>query len=64
VRGLDSLPRRTAEFVKPIECALVAKLPEGPDWTHEIKLDGYRVIVVRTSSETILYSRNNKNFNK
>ncbi len=47
-----------------MECALVPKLPEGPQWTYEVKLDGYRSIGVRTSRETILYSRNGKNFNK
>ena len=47
-----------------MECALVSELPEGPVWTYEVKLDGYRAIGVRTSSETILYSRNHKNFNK
>jgi ATP-dependent DNA ligase len=58
------LPKRKAEFIEPMECALVPKLPEGPDWTYEVKLDGYRAIGIRTSSETILYSRNHKNFNK
>jgi ATP-dependent DNA ligase len=47
-----------------MECALVPTLPEGSDWTYEVKLDGYRAIGVRTSNETILYSRNHKNFNK
>jgi bifunctional non-homologous end joining protein LigD len=47
-----------------MECALVSRLPEGPHWTYEVKLDGYRAIAVRTSRETILYSRNGKNFNK
>jgi len=46
-----------------MECALVSDLPEGSDWSYEVKLDGYRAIGVRTS-ETILYSRNHKNFNK
>jgi bifunctional non-homologous end joining protein LigD len=47
-----------------MECALVARLPEGSDWTYEVKLDGYRAIGVKTSRETILYSRNGKDFNK
>src|SRR5258708_36421877 len=63
-KKLPSLPRRKAEFVEPMECALVSKLPEGSEWTYEVKLDGYRAIGVRTSSEAILYSRNHKNFNK
>jgi hypothetical protein len=40
------------------------ELPEGSEWVYELKLDGYRAIGVRTSRETILYSRNHKNFNK
>jgi bifunctional non-homologous end joining protein LigD len=47
-----------------MECALVSKLPDGPDWTFEVKLDGYRAIGVKTSREAILYSRNGKDFNK
>jgi ATP-dependent DNA ligase len=47
-----------------MECALVPTLPEGPEWTHEVKLDGYRAIGVKSRRETVLYSRNHKNFNK
>jgi ATP-dependent DNA ligase len=45
----ESLPKRPAEFIEPMECALVSKLPDGPDWTYEVKLDGYRSIGVKTS---------------
>jgi len=57
-------PRRKAEFIEPMECALVSELPEGSDWTYEVKFDGYRAIGVKTSSNPILYSRNHKSFNK
>jgi bifunctional non-homologous end joining protein LigD len=60
---LSSLPHRKAEFIEPMECALVSSLPEGPQWTYEAKLDGYRSIGVK-GREKILYSRNHKNFNK
>jgi ATP-dependent DNA ligase len=30
-------------WVKPQLAALVKEAPEGPDWLHEIKLDGYRM---------------------
>ena len=30
-------------WVKPQLAALVKKTPDGPDWLHEIKLDGYRM---------------------
>jgi ATP-dependent DNA ligase len=61
---LLSVPKTRAEFIEPMECALVSTLPEGSDWTYEVKLDGYRAIGVKSSRDTILYSRNGKNFNK
>src|SRR5438445_5794554 len=30
-------------WVKPQLAALVKEAPDGPDWLHEIKLDGYRM---------------------
>jgi len=60
IGNLMSLAKREAEFIEPMECALVSNLPEGSQWTYEVKLDGYRAIGVRTSSETVLYSRNHK----
>ena len=30
-------------WVKPQLAALVKRAPDGPDWLHEIKLDGYRM---------------------
>ena len=30
-------------WVKPQLAALVKQAPDGPDWLHEIKLDGYRM---------------------
>jgi DNA ligase D-like protein (predicted ligase) len=65
VKGKDtSLPARKAEFVEPMDCLHVTKLPDGPDWTYEVKLDGYRAIGVKSSREVVLYSRNGTNFNK
>ena len=31
------------DFIHPQLCDLAARPPEGPDWVHEIKFDGYRV---------------------
>src|SRR4051794_29736998 len=33
----------TAAWIKPELAALVKDAPDGPDWLHEIKLDGYRM---------------------
>lgn len=38
----------------------MAKLPEGPQWVYEIKLDGYRAEAVRSSDGIAFYSRNGK----
>jgi ATP-dependent DNA ligase len=55
------LPERKADFIERMEWALVSRLPEGPQWEYEVKLDGYRVVAVKSSREVILYSRNRKN---
>ncbi|MBB5346186.1 bifunctional non-homologous end joining protein LigD [Edaphobacter lichenicola] len=47
-----------------MECLPVTKIPEGPEWTYEIKLDGYRLEVVRTGGETTLYSRRRNVLNR
>jgi ATP-dependent DNA ligase len=44
-------------FIESMECLPVSTLPEGPEWTYEIKLDGYRLEVVKNRGETALYSR-------
>src|ERR1700722_9843413 len=51
------VPPKQAGFIETMDCLPVAKLPEGPEWTYEIKLDGYRLEVVRTAGKTTLYSR-------
>ncbi len=35
----NSLPKREADFIEPMECALVSTLPNGSDWTYEVKLE-------------------------
>jgi len=34
------------------------KVPAGPDWIHEIKHDGYRLIVQREGKRVRLLTRN------
>jgi hypothetical protein len=51
-------------FIETMDCLPVSKLPEGPKWTYEIKLDGYRLEVVRRGRETTLYSRRQNVVNK
>jgi ATP-dependent DNA ligase len=45
------------KFIESMECLPVAKLPEGPQWSYEVKLDGYRLEALKEAKETRLYSR-------
>ena len=64
MRSLRSLPSREAGFIEPMECLAVAKLPDGPEWVYEIKLDGYRALAFNSSGKLALYSRNRKSFQR
>jgi len=55
-------PRKPASFVEPMECLVVAKLPEGSQWLWELKLDGYRAIAAKSGEKVRLFSRNQKPF--
>jgi bifunctional non-homologous end joining protein LigD len=44
-------------FIETMDCLGVKVLPEGPGWSYEIKLDGYRVEAVHSGKQTTLYSR-------
>ncbi|MFO0614150.1 MAG: DNA ligase D [Polyangiaceae bacterium] len=51
------------KFVPPELAALVRSAPEGDEWLHEIKLDGYRVVAhVIPHSSARLFTRSGKDW--
>jgi len=50
--------RLPAGFIIRARPVIASTSPIGPDWVHEIKHDGYRLIVWRDGSIVRLYSRN------
>jgi DNA ligase D-like protein (predicted ligase) len=59
--ALTSIP---IAFIESMECLPVSALPEGKEWTYEIKLDGFRLEAVKKKGETTLYSRRGNILNR
>ena len=51
-------------FIEPCDPSLREKAPEGPEWTYEIKTDGYRAQVHINNGAVTVYSRNGYNWTK
>jgi bifunctional non-homologous end joining protein LigD len=51
-------PRTTMpKFIEPELATLVDAAPEGDDYLHEIKLDGYRIVAAIADGRVVLWSR-------
>jgi ATP-dependent DNA ligase len=48
---------RPAGFIEPCIPTLVSKPPAGPQWIHEIKHDGYRMIARKQADRVRLFTR-------
>jgi DNA ligase D-like protein (predicted ligase) len=50
--------------VRPMLASSAAALPEGPDWSYEVKWDGYRAIAIKDGAAVHLSSRNVKDLTR
>ena len=50
--------RRPSGFIEPCQPSKVARPPSGPLWVHEIKHDGYRLMVRRDGARVRCFTRN------
>jgi bifunctional non-homologous end joining protein LigD len=57
-RMAKMIKRLPTGFIIPAQPVLASKPPFGADWVHEIKHDGYRIMVRRDGPIVRLYSRN------
>ena len=43
---------------------LVDKLPDGPEWFYELKVDGYRALLIKNGPRVEIRSRNDKDLTR
>jgi ATP-dependent DNA ligase len=62
VDGIGQYPEkdgmRVLAFIEPCLPSPADQLPSGPGWIHEIKLDGFRMMVRRDPAGVRLLTRN------
>jgi bifunctional non-homologous end joining protein LigD len=51
-------------FIQPCSPVLANTVPDGDDWQHEIKFDGFRVQIHKLGNEVELFSRNGSRFSR
>jgi bifunctional non-homologous end joining protein LigD len=53
---------RLPDFVAPQLATLVDRVPQGDDWLHEIKFDGYRILCRISNGKISLITRNRQDW--
>ncbi|MFO1499495.1 MAG: non-homologous end-joining DNA ligase [Verrucomicrobiota bacterium] len=63
-KSLAILLDASAAFIPPMQAKLVDRLPAGPGWSYELKLDGYRALAIKVGGAVRLISRNEKDLSR
>src|SRR4029077_16413869 len=65
ILDLESLPKARVGFMEPMLARSVSELPtDNKEWLYEIKLDGYRCLIGKSSNKVTLWSRQGNTFTK
>lgn len=54
---LKQLPQARLGFIQPMLAKLTDALPTKGNWMYELKLDGYRAVIMKTRAATTIFSR-------
>jgi ATP-dependent DNA ligase len=46
-----ALPKIKAAFIPPMLLLRAERLPDGPDWLYELKLDDYRALAIKSGGK-------------
>lgn len=52
------IPKKLPKMISPQLATLVSAAPEGNDWYHELKFDGYRILAFKNNKQIKLMTRN------
>ena len=55
-------PHVAAHFIEPCLTSTAERPPSGPNWSHEIKHDGYRLMARRNAASIYLLTRNGRDW--
>src|SRR5829696_621468 len=61
-KELNTTDRPQLAFIEPMQVAPVRELPDGGQWTYEVKFDGYRCLAGTRSNGVALWSRRGNGF--
>ena len=54
--------RRPPGFIPPCQPVLADRVPTGAGWIHELKHDGFRILVRKDGADVRLWSRNGRDW--
>jgi DNA ligase D-like protein (predicted ligase) len=61
---LRKLPKASLDFIEPMLAKAVDRLPTKGDWLYEVKLDGYRAVVIKKRAQVKVFSRRGNTLNR